>query len=117
MWDSKEQYPHVTPAYCRDCGGSAGPCADCPRPKLLTEAVPGMLAYLSVSTQWRFSPSGMPTGLAYGDCLPVIERQARRLSTDCGQELTVDDLMDDVQVIERATLDAMRERADAQDGG
>lgn len=115
MWDHAKRYPEVTPAYCREaCAREVAEgrvCANCPRPRLLAEALPGVLAYSTVQTQWRHAPNGAITGLAYGDCLAALERLPARLRADYGLEISVDELMDDVRAVERGLIAASRELA------
>lgn len=111
LWDYDGKYPGISPAFCRDCRARPGPPCPCPQPRLLDDAWPGVLAYLGINTQWRYAPNGMPTGLAYGDCLPTLQQRCPRIARDTGKPVTVDDLFDDVQVIERAMIEAAVERA------
>lgn len=110
LWDLDGKFPDVSPAYCRDCR-ARGACPQCPQPKVLADAAPGLLGYLSVNTQWRYAANGMPIGLSYGDCLPVLHQRCARIAEQTGAEFTVDDLFDDMQVIERATLGAAIEKS------
>lgn len=87
-------------------------CADCPQPRLLPDAVPGALAYLTCSTQFQYAPSGIPTGLRYADCLAMLTAQAEQLGiTDVPLALA------DLQHAERARVAAALElKARAADG-
>jgi hypothetical protein len=113
--------PHeVTVDYCRACrkdGGCAKAGTVCPEPQLLREAWPGVCAFLLVHTQWIVGGMGQRTGLNYASVLPLLERrlpQWQASDPETWGALTVDDLLDDVQVIESAMLSADAERREAE---
>lgn len=110
----ERRYPDITSDYCRSC---AKRCDDCPAPKLLPECATSVVAFATLKTQWRVGMSGR-TGLDYTACFATLDRYLPRwqASDAAFAALTVEDLMGDVQIIERALLDAdaeARERDNA----
>lgn len=115
-----EAYPATDlPAYCRKCRETGGcdkdPAATCPRPQLLPECLPAMLAHGVCETQWRYGFSGA-TGLDYTACLASLtvylpQWQAGAAEHDAIHDMDVPTLMDDLRTIERALLDAWAENA------
>lgn len=74
-----------------------------------------MAAYLAVQTQWRFGGMGTRTGLDYGACIHRLSLALPRWQREGGPHdafagLGVDELMDDVQIIEAALLEADAEK-------
>jgi len=53
-------------------------------------------------TQWNYAPSGLPTGLRYGDALAIL--QARR--DDLGADVDLGVVLADLQVAEKAFVKA-----------
>lgn len=111
------QYPETDlPAYCRKCQ-EAGGCAEaCPRPQLLPENLPALLAFYACETQWRTGFDGK-TGLDYSACITTLTLylppwQAEADSSDAIKAMDVAALMDDLRTIERALLDAWAEKAE-----
>ena len=62
---------------------------------------PTFLLFSRLSTQWRIGMAG-PTGLDYSALYPLLDKVAT--SSD-----EWDEIFEDVRVMERAALDAMRE--------
>lgn len=96
---------------------------DCPAPKLLPEAQPGVAVYLACcSTQWAYAGMGGRTGLRYDGCLPAMaqhlaewqqrERAAGAPGLWC--DLTLQSLLEDVQIIEGAILAVESERREQE---
>jgi len=79
-------------------------------------------AYLACSTQWSYAAMGGRTGLRYEGCIPIIaahlaewqrrEREHGAPGPWC--DLTVQALMEDVQIIEAAILAAESERREQE---
>lgn len=78
---------------------------------MLPDSRAGAQAFLLVRTQWNYAPSGMPTGLRYGDCMAVWRAHARELGV---QRTGLAGLMADVQEIEAAIVEVARERAEQE---
>lgn len=88
----------------------------CPEPYLLPDAQPGVVAYLTTSTQWRFAGMGGRAGMDYGAVVATLRAMLpawRRDDPATWGGLTVDNLLADVQVIEAAILGADAELAKA----
>lgn len=106
----------MTSDYCREaCGPTA--CEDCPRPRVLPDAAPAVLAYQLCQTQWNVGMSGI-TGLRYESCLPLLDRKAAHFAAEGAGHLLpdVEEAFGGLQVIEAAMLSAaaeIRERASA----
>jgi len=115
-WDVENRYPSITAAYCRDVCKTR--CKECPAPRLLPEAQPGYVAFQYCATQWRHAGmAGVRTGLDYTACIARIERALPRWLESGGEVFaphTVDSLMDDLQIMERATLQADADRRDRE---
>jgi hypothetical protein len=111
LWDFEDRYgDSFTAEACSQCKTI---CADCPQPRLLPDAQPGALAYLTCATQFQYAPSGVPTGLRYADCLAMLTARAEALGiTDIPQALA------DLQHAERARIGAAVEhmRQERRDG-
>lgn len=65
---------------------------------------PAVQIFLRVSTQWMVGMNG-PTGLFYPSVYPLLDR----IATDAAEW---DQLLDDVQHLERAALSEMQKKAD-----
>lgn len=97
----------IGPDYCRRVCGSKR-CEQCPAPRLLPEAVPGVLAFNLVRTQWRWTGGMSPcrVGLDYPAC--TLAWQLHRASP-LGEEWQLPPdavLFPDLQIIEGALLRA-----------
>lgn len=93
------------PDYCkltcrRYVDGKNEPCEPCHEPELLPENVEAVVLFLSAQTQWRFAPSGFPTGLDYGG----VEAAARLSKQELGEEL-----FGKLQTLERAWVIGIRD--------
>lgn len=78
--------------------------------KLLPDAQRGALAYALCRTQWRYAPSGTPTGLDYPACMAVLRLQREA----CGiARADLPEWFADLQVMEGAFVQAVGERMDA----
>jgi hypothetical protein len=91
-------------------------CAECPAPRLLPDCQPGVVAYQVCATQWRQGFAGR-TGLDYPACIATLQLYLPRWQqAEAGQgggafgALEVGDLMEQVQCIEVAMLEADEER-------
>lgn len=64
---------------------------------------------MACRTQFQYAPNGLPTGLRYGDCLPVLRQRAKawRVPRD-----RWDEMFEGLQLIEQAFVSAMREVAE-----
>jgi hypothetical protein len=62
-------------------------------------------AFSSVSTQWRFSGMGGPSGLDYPAVFATVDRMLRDLTVD-----DRDQVFADIQIMERAALDEMNKK-------
>jgi hypothetical protein len=51
-------------------------CGDCPQPRLLPGAQRAAAAFLLCRSQWDYAPSGLPSGLRYGDCMTLLRMRA-----------------------------------------
>ncbi len=106
--------------YCRDCrkaGGCAAVGKVCPEPRLLPDAQPGVAAFLKVHTQWNVGGLGQRTGLRYESVIATLERVLPAWQADdpaAFGDRTVTSLLDDVQIIETAMLNADEERREAE---
>jgi len=77
----------------------------------------GVAAFLAVLTQWRHGFAGR-TGLDYSACITVLAMHLprwRRESPGAFKGLRVPDLMEDLQIIERALLTADEERREEEE--
>lgn len=73
----------------------------------MPDAWPAVRAYLACRTQWAYAPSGLPTGLRYADCTALLRARWDELGiARAGWPA----LLADLQVIERAIVDAVAER-------
>lgn len=87
---------------------------------MLPEAQPGVIAYVCCQTQWRAAGLGSRIGLDYTACIRLLETYlptwqaegARSTEPNPFAALTVADLMQDVQVIEHALIEADQEELD-----
>lgn len=108
------KFPSLTADYCRQtCGGVR--CASCPQPRLLPDCQAGVAAYMTVSTQWRAGFGGR-YGLDYTACIATLElhwKRWRKSAAFAGRSLG--DVLEDVQIIERAMLDADAEKRDEEE--
>lgn len=106
--------------YCRDCrkaGGCAAVGKQCPEPRLLPDAQPGVAAFLKVHTQWNVGGLGQRTGLRYESVIATLERVLPAWQADDSEpwvQCTVEGLLSDIQVIETAMLSADEERREAE---
>lgn len=88
-------------------------------PALLPDAMPAVVAYQAVCTQWRVVAGlggGGCTGLDYAACLPVLRalRNEWEAAGDTRAETMTDmDLLEDVQTVELAILEVQQEQRDA----
>ena len=81
---------------------------------MLPDAAAGVVAYSACATQWRYGGMGSRTGMDYPACLALLDRYLPQWQDGGGSafvDVTVTDLMADVQVIESAMLVADGERA------
>lgn len=107
--------------YCRtacDVGQCGRWCKECPAPEVIPEAIPGVLAYGAVHTQWRRAGTrGARAGLDYTACMPVLRLLLARWERD-GWELgiTEEELLEDLQSMESAILEVDMERAEQRHG-
>jgi hypothetical protein len=92
-------------------------CAECPAPLLLPESQPGVAAYIKCSTQWRMGFGGR-TGLDYPACIQMLKINRAQWRKDMPNEALVKtplaELLDDLQVIESAMLQADAERRETE---
>lgn len=85
---------------------------------MIPEALPGVLAYDAVRTQWRRAgTSGVRTGLDYAACLPVLRLLLARWAAD-GMHIAIteEELLEDLQTMETAILEVDMERAEERRG-
>lgn len=88
-------------------------CAQCPGPRLLPDAALGWHAYQRVNTQWRYVASGFgasATGLDYAGVVAALQLFHGELREAGVDDVTVADLMEDVQAVEQAVLEVRQER-------
>lgn len=83
----------------------------------MPESQPGITAYLVCATQWNVGGIGGRTGLRYEGCIAVLERylphwQAEHPAAWC--DITIVDLMQDIQIIESSLLAGWGEQSDAE---
>lgn len=95
-----------------------GGCDDCPRPRLLPEALCGATAYEACRTQWRVGFGA--SSLAYEACIPTLELYLPRWKRDAPAEspwqtMDVPALMDQLRIVEAALLQAAAEQRDTPD--
>lgn len=115
----ENRYGDIDAAYCENCrcAGAGERCPPCPEPALLPEAERGVAAFAACATQWRQGFSGR-TGLDYAGCVAALTALAplwRAAAREAGREeeaaaCEVGALLQDVQIIERAMLQADDER-------
>lgn len=88
-------------------------CAECPAPQLLPRSQPAAVAYLKCATQWRMGFAGR-SGLDYTACIQTIKLARRRWRREAPDDPFVTtplaELMDDLQIIESAKLQADNEK-------
>lgn len=114
MWDLDGKYPELRADYCRSVCKT--PCDDCPRPRLLPEALEATYAYGVVSTQWNEGFSGR-TGLRYDACERALRTERRRIKADAPDSPFLADIpriMCELRVIERAMLEAYADHREAE---
>ena len=84
---------------------------------LLLESQPGIAAYIKCSTQWRVGFGGR-TGLDYPACIQTLKLYRRQLRKSVPADPLVTtalaDIINDVQVIESAMLQADSERRESE---
>ncbi|MDR3389922.1 MAG: DUF1799 domain-containing protein [Rudaea sp.] len=116
LWDIEARYSNCNSAYCREVCGKTR-CAECPAPLLLPESQVGIAAYIKCGTQWRTGFSGR-TGLDYPACIQTLKIYRRELRKELPDDPLVTtplaDLMNDMQVIESAMLQADHEKREAE---
>ncbi|MCD7096935.1 DUF1799 domain-containing protein [Stenotrophomonas sp. MMGLT7] len=74
------------------------------------------MAFLRCRTQWNYAPSGVPTGLRYGDCMAILRALAGELGIARGG---MPQLLADLQAVEHAVVTAvgeLREREELMRG-
>lgn len=81
-------------------------CADCPQPRLLPDALPGAAAYSLCRTQWQHGPNGQLAGLRYADCMALLQLRHAEIGIAADE---LQQVIGDLQVIERAVMDARSE--------
>lgn len=111
MWDPDARYSDdMGESYCRQCVTETGRrCEGCPRPPLLPEAQTAVAAYLVCATQWRFGGMGSRTGLDYAACKVALETHN---DTDPPAFAPLSEVLQQLQIIERAMLECDREAAE-----
>lgn len=115
----EQQFPDTDlPAYCRQCRAAGGCDATkgevCPRPAVLPECLPAMLAYDACETQWRVGPGGV-VGLDYTACIATLTLYLPRWEKEQPTaDLTVPELLDDLRTIEQGLLTGMAEKAEKE---
>lgn len=112
-------HPSIDASYCREvCDGQyGGRCAECPAPRLLPEAKAGYAAYLVCATQWRFAGMGSRSGLDYGACQGLLRTYLPRWRATGGEDfagVTMDQLMQDLQVMETSILQVDAEKRERE---
>lgn len=101
-------------AYCRSaCGATV--CADCPRPRVLPDALFAIDAFDAVSTQWQIGPTGRLLGLRYEGCAPALRMRRQQWRAMGLSPPSAAVVFEDVQVIELAQMQVMA--AKAAEGG
>lgn len=69
------------------------------------EHINAVQAFSAVSTQWRFSGMGGPSGLDYPAVFATVDRMLRDLTVD-----DRDQVFADIQIMERAALGEMNKK-------
>lgn len=82
----------------------------------MPDAQPGVVAYITCSTQWSAAGMGGRTGLRYADCLALLASYLPGWKSSAPQvwrDIELPALMQDVQIIETAFLAAWGEKSEA----
>jgi hypothetical protein len=108
--------PDITSAYCREVCKVR--CDKCPAPNLLPEVQAAAGAYIQCSTQWRTAFAGR-SGLDYPACIQILKLHRRHWRREIPDDPIVTtplaELMQDIQIIEAASLQADSDRRDAEE--
>lgn len=83
----------------------------------MPDAQAGIAAYLVCSTQWNVAGMGGRTGLRYEGCIAVLERYLPHWQVEqptVWQDITIVDLLQDIQILESALIAGWGEKAEAE---
>lgn len=116
LWDFENRYGDTFTSEA--CSGCKAICSNCPQPRLLPAAQRAAGAFLLCRSQWNYAPSGLPSGLRYGDCMRLLRQRAGDIGADPADLPTVMAQLQEIEwAFRQGCLEVFKARQEQRNGG